>query len=94
MAKKKLQLDREAFMDWFFDYETRKTFFDDHNVMDALSNDGVFKINAKDLIANCGFLPANVVAEGQEPILDEWDEVDIMAYDTITFAKTEKTNAI
>ena len=93
MSKKKLLLDREAFIEWFFDYEICKTFVDDHGVIRALITDGKFTLNAKDLIANCGFIPEGVVAEGQEPILNDSGEVDICEYDVITFAKTIKQSA-
>jgi hypothetical protein len=50
----------------------------------------VFKVSLKEILDGVGYLPADVVAEGQEPILDKNDEVDMSAYDSITFAKTKK----
>ena len=87
MAKKTLLLDKEVFMNWFWDYDMRKDFFNDHDVMGKLLKDGVFTIKINDLIANCGYIPAGVVADGQEPILDEDDEVVLDEYDIIKFAK-------
>jgi hypothetical protein len=93
MTKKKLLLDREAFIDWFFDYDMCKSFVGDYGVFMALITDGKFTLKATDLIANCGFIPEGVVAEGQEPILNDSGEVDICQYDVITFAKTIKQKA-
>jgi hypothetical protein len=93
MPKKILLIDREAFIEWFFDYDTCKSFVADHDVVQALITDGKFTLNAKDLIANCGFIPEGVVAEGQEPILNDYGEVEICEYDVITFAKTKKQTA-
>jgi len=85
MAKKKLLLDKELFLEWFYDIDMRKDFFNDNDVMRKLKEDGAFKINAKDLIANCGFISDSVVAEGQDIIYDDLGEVDISAYSSITF---------
>jgi uncharacterized protein (DUF342 family) len=89
MAKKKLLIDREAFCDWYFDHDICKDFFYRHDILPTLKSDGVFKVSLKEILDGVGYLPADVVAEGQEPILDEHDEVDVSAYDSITFAKTE-----
>ena len=94
MAKKKLLIDREAFCNWYFDNDICEDFFYRHDILDALKNDGVFKITLQEMLDSVGYLPSDVVAEGQEPILDENGEVDMCAYNVITFAKTEKTNAI
>ena len=85
--KKILLLDKEAFLEWFWDYDMRKDFFNDMSVREKLLEHGVFMLKLDDLIANCGYIPAGVVAEGQEPILDEDDEVVQDEYDVIKFAK-------
>ena len=85
--KKVLLLDKEAFLEWFWDYDMRKTFFDDHNVKGKLLEHGVFVFRIDELIENCGYIPSGVVADGQEPILDEDDEVVQDEYDDIKFAK-------
>jgi hypothetical protein len=90
MANKKLLIDREAFLDWYFDYDMCKDFFNSHSVLDALKNNGTFKINAQGLLDSCGYLPSGIEAEGQEPILNDSDEIAMEEYDTITFAKTIK----
>jgi len=65
----------------------RKDFFNDMSVREKLLEHGVFMLKLTDLIANCGYIPADVVADGQEPILDEDDEVVQDEYDVIKFAK-------
>jgi hypothetical protein len=87
MAKKTLLIDKEAFMKWYWDYDMCKTFFNDYDVYAKLLGHGVFTIKINDLITNCGYIPAGVVADGQEPILDEDDEVVLDEYDIIKFAK-------
>jgi hypothetical protein len=83
---KTLLIDREAFCDWYFDHDICKDFFYNHKILDSLITNGVFKIDAQQLLDSCGYLPFHVVAEGQEPILDDGEEVEMSAYDTITFA--------
>jgi hypothetical protein len=90
MPKKKLLIDREAFCSWYFDEDICKDFFYRQGIHDALVSEGVFKITLKEILDGVGYLPADVVAEGQEPILDERDEVDMSAYDSITFANPIK----
>lgn len=84
--KKVLLINKEAFMKWFWDYDMSKTFFNDYNVYAKLLEHGVFMLTLDDLILNCGYIPSNVVADGQEPILDEKDEVVQDEYDVIKFA--------
>jgi hypothetical protein len=85
MAKNKLLIDRQAFCNWYFDYDICKEFFLRHNILESLENDGVFKITLEDILKNVGYLPEEVVAEGQNPILNKNDDVDMNAYDIITF---------
>jgi hypothetical protein len=85
--KKVLLIDKEAFMEWFWDYDMAKTFFNDYNVYAKLLEHGVFMLKLDDLILNCGYIPASIVADGQEPILNEDDEVVQDEYDDIKFAK-------
>jgi hypothetical protein len=88
MAKKILYIDRSAFLDWYFDHDTRKDFIDRHSVVTNLILDGKFEITADELLADVGYLPENVVFCGQKPKLDQFDEVDMNAYDEIKFMAT------
>jgi len=90
MAKKKLLIDKEAFCDWYFDEDIADDFFHRHQILESLSSDGVFKITLQEILDDVGYLPSNVVAEGQNPVLNELDEVDMYEYDVITFAKSKK----
>ena len=89
MAKNKLLIDRQAFCDWYFDYDICKGFFERHDILESLENNGVFKVTLEDILKNVGYLPEDVVAEGQNPILNDNGEVDMYAYDIITFDKTK-----
>jgi len=88
MAKKKptLKINREAFIEWFFDYDICKDFVANYNVIKELAETGKFTITAKDVLSGAGYLPSNVAEEGQDVILDENDEVDMNAYDKIIFS--------
>jgi hypothetical protein len=90
MANKKLLIDREAFLDWYFDYDMCKDFFDSHSILEALKSNGTFKINAQRLLDRCGYLPSGIEAEGQQPILNDNDEIVMDEYDTIIFANAIK----
>lgn len=87
MTKKKLLIDKESFCNWYFDHDICKEFFNKHKILESLENDGVFKITLQNILDGVGYLPKGVVAEGQEPIVDEDDEVCMDEYDVITFAK-------
>ena len=89
MAKKILYIDRSAFLDWYFDYDTRKEFMDRHSVVSSLMTDGEFTITADDLLSDVGYLPAGVEFCGQKVKLDENDEIDMNAYDEIKFMQTQ-----
>ena len=85
MKNKTLFIDRQAFCDWYFDNDICKEFFNDHDILNTLKTEGKFSITLEDIFSNCGYLPVNIVAEGQKPILDESSEVDVFAYDKIIF---------
>lgn len=89
MAKKILYIDRSAFLDWYFDYDTRKEFIERHGIVGSLMTDGQFTITADELLADVGYLPAGLEFCGQTPILDENDEIDMNAYDEIKFMQTQ-----
>lgn len=90
MAKKKLLIDREAFCIWYFDHDICEDFFYRHNILESLRDDGVFKVTLQEMLDGVGYLPEDVVADGQNPIVDERGEVEMGEYDIITFAKTKK----
>ena len=87
MAKNKLLINKQAFCDWYFDYDICERFFKRHNILESLENNGVFKITLEDILKNVGYLPKDVVAKGQNPILNNNDNVDMNSYDIIKFAK-------
>jgi hypothetical protein len=85
MEKKILYLDREAFIDWFFDDDMVKSFVYDQGVMRQLKDDGVFTLTIEEVLSGAGYLPDNVASEGQEVVLNEMDEIDMDHYDEIKF---------
>ena len=85
MEKKILYIDREAFIDWFFDHDICKDFVYTYGVMGELSTEGTFSITAESLLEGAGYLPENLAVEGQTVLLDANDEIDISAYDEIKF---------
>jgi len=89
MAKKKLLIDRQSFCNWYFDHDMCKDFFNRHGILESLEINGVFKVTLEEILKSVGYLPEDVVAEGQNPILNNNDNVDMNAYDIITFAKTK-----
>ena len=89
MAKNKLLIDRQAFCDWYFDHDICKEFFERHNILESLENNGVFKVTLENILKDVGYLPEDVVAEGQNPILNDNGEIDMSEYDIITFDKTK-----
>ena len=90
MKKKTLLIDKDAFCDWYFDHDICKEFFDRHDILESLTDKGVFTITLQHILDSVGYLPADVVAEGEEPMLNESDEVDMSLYDTITFKNKQK----
>ena len=85
MDKKILYLDREAFIDWFFDEDMIKSFVYDQGVMGQLKDDGVFTLTIEEVLSGAGYLPDSVASEGQEFVLNEMDEIDMDYYDEIKF---------
>ena len=86
MEKKKLFIDKEAFCDWYFDEDICEQFFDAYSIFSCLKEDGVFSITLKQILENVGYLPENVIADGETAILDEHGEIDMCAYDEILFS--------
>jgi hypothetical protein len=85
---KVLLIDRESFIDWFFDEDMRETFVYDYDVASDLATEGRFSITAQALLDAVGYLPASVVSELQtEVYLNEDDEVDTDKYTEIKFAE-------
>jgi hypothetical protein len=83
---KTLLINREAFLNWFFDQNMMESFFHDQDVLRELISTGKFSITAKAFLDNTGYIPGNVVEPGQKPILDDNEEVVLDAYDKIKFA--------
>lgn len=85
MAKKILYLDKDSFVDWFFDEDIIETFVHDQGVMSELKESGTFTLKIEELLSGAGYLPDSVVSEGQEVVLNDMDEVDMNHYDEIKF---------
>lgn len=85
MAKRILYIDREAFLDWYFDEDVIRQFVHDQRVMEELIETGEFSINAESLLGAVGFLPENVAMEGQVVKLNQLDEIDTDYYHEIKF---------
>jgi hypothetical protein len=85
MAKKILYIDREAFIDWFFDHDICKDFVYTYGVMGELSTEGTFSITAESLLEGAGYLPENLAVEGQVVKLNDLEEIDTNYYDEIKF---------
>lgn len=82
---KTLLINKKAFINWYFDQETKETFFDDQNILKCLDKSGIFSIKLDDLLKNTGYLPKEVAEKGQDLILNEDGEIDKFAYDKIAF---------
>ena len=87
MSKKKLIIDRQAFCDWYFDQGICEDFFYNHDILESLKTNGVFKITLQSLLDNVGYIPVDIVEDGQNPILNEIGEVDTTEYDIIILNK-------
>lgn len=83
---KVLLLKKGAFLDWYFDYEMKKTFFYDNAVLESLKSDGVFCISIEGLLDSVGFLPPHVAQDIENVVLDGDGEIDMSYYDEIKFA--------
>lgn len=90
MAKKTLLIDRAAFIDWYFDHDMCKSFFDDQGIAQELKETGKFSVSAQALLDSAGYLPESVAAQDQpnqdQVVLDALEEIDMSAYDKIKFA--------
>jgi hypothetical protein len=82
----KLLINKERFIQWYFDYETQIEFFHRYDILGELKDKGVFSINLKDILDNVGYLPQDVAEDGQDVIIDAIEEIDINAYDEIEFS--------
>ena len=85
MSDKTLLIDKQAFINWYFDHDICKEFFDRHDILESLTDKGVFTITLQHILDSVGYLPADVVAKGQKPILNDSDEVYMNEYDIIKF---------
>jgi len=94
MEKKTLLIDKKAFCDWYFDHEICKEFFDRHDILESLTSKGVFTITLQHILDNVGYLPEDVVAKKQNPVVDDRGEVDTTAYDIITFYKKKQNDKL
>jgi hypothetical protein len=86
MENKTLLIDKNKFCDWYFDYEVCKDFFHDQNILEELKKHGTYSFNLQKVLNGMEYVPEHVVAEGQEPIIDEWENVFLWTYDNVTFA--------
>ena len=83
---KVLLIDKEAFIDWYFDHEIRQDFFYRHGILEDLRKKGEFNITLEYIMLNCGFLPQQVAVDIDNVILDANGDIDISYYDEILFA--------
>ena len=84
--KKILLINRKAFLNWYFDHDMIKDFFYTHSILDSLKRKGKFTITADELLYNIGYLPEQVIESGQDPILNDSEEVEMSEYDEIKFS--------
>jgi hypothetical protein len=82
----KLLIDKQAFIDWYFDHDICKEFFYRHDILGQLKEKGNFSVSLQDILDGVGYLPEDVVAEGQDVELDDNGEVAMFDYDEIVFA--------
>ena len=87
--KKTLLINRETFLDWYFDEDTRQDFFKNFDVLDSLNSQGTFTITADSILDSCGYIPDHVVEDGQDIVLDDYDDVDTTQYDSIKFSNNK-----
>ena len=84
---KELLVNQDAFIEWYFDYDMRKTFFADNSILEELKSSGSFTITAQYLLENCGYLPENVAIEGQDLILNKDGEINLDSYNIFKLVK-------
>jgi hypothetical protein len=87
--QKELLVNHAEFLDWYFDYDVRKTFFIDNSIYDCLKNDGKFSITTQDLLNNCPYLPLSVLIEGQNNVIfvSDTNEVFTDEYESLILVK-------
>lgn len=85
MEKKILYIDREAFLNWYFDEDIIEDFVYNFGVIQQLKSEGSYILDAEELLSGVGYLPENLAIEGQVVLLDDNDEIDMSAYDEIKF---------
>lgn len=87
MESKVLLIDREKFLDWYFDNDTAEGFFHTFDVLESLKSNGTFTVDAQSMLDDCGYIPEWVVDESQTDVkLIDDNEVDTSYYDEIKFA--------
>ena len=84
---KELLVNQDAFIEWYFDYDMRKTFFSDNSILENLKSNGKFSITIQQLLDEVCYLPESVIIEGQNPILIECGEVDTSQYKSFKLVK-------
>jgi hypothetical protein len=87
--KKTLLINKDRFLDWYFDEDLRQDFFKNFNVLDSLNSQGTFTITASSILDACGYIPEYVVEDGQDIILYDCGEVDTTQYDSIEFSNNK-----
>jgi hypothetical protein len=85
MENKTLLIDRNAFCDWYFDYDTCKDFFNDRKILYQLKTNGSFSITLQNILNGMDYVPTSVIADSQRNIYDDLEEVFLSGYDTIKF---------
>jgi hypothetical protein len=86
VENKTLLIDRNAFCDWYFDYEVCKDFFYDRKILYQLKTNGTFSITLQNILDGMDYVPENVIAESQRRFYDDFEEVFLSDYDNVTFA--------
>ena len=87
MENKTLLVDRNAFCDWYFDYEVCKDFFYDQDILQKLKTYGTFNLDLQNILDFMDYIPASVLAEGQDYTFDSWDELYLSDYENVKFAE-------
>lgn len=87
MENKTLLIDRNAFCDWYFDYDTCKDFFNDHKILYKLKTNGSFSITLQNILNGMDYVPENVIAESQRHLYDDFEEVFLSDYENVKFAE-------
>lgn len=89
MSEKILLINRKNFIEWFFDFDDKRDFFNTYDVGKALLNDGAFVLSLDELLSNVGYLPDVVAEKGQNLSLDEEGDINLSDYDLIKFSSTK-----